>query len=170
MLLLGLEEDLTKIGAVNKRVAHGAGLVFLSLVVGRSDGRLRGHVAQRKGMALQTKQIDLTHSQQTRVGRAVRSVATNATFGLYWQVLENERSLFFGMALETDLILGRAGTQLLRQEASVLVVAIRALHQSLVYPMPVGAAEFGLDLSVALVAKLWLPLHQQGPLPLGMVG
>src|SRR5690242_3161467 len=60
--LLGLEEDLTEIGAMYKRVAHGAGLVFLNLVVRRANGRLRGHIAHGQGVALQAQQVDLAHS------------------------------------------------------------------------------------------------------------
>src|SRR5689334_2342067 len=60
--LLGLEEDLTEIGAMDERVAHGAGLVFLSLVVRRANGRLRGHIAHGQGVTLQTQQVDLAHS------------------------------------------------------------------------------------------------------------
>jgi len=169
LLLLGLEEDLAEIGAVNKRMAHGAGLVFLGLVVGWTDGRLRGHVAHGQRVALQAEQVDLAHSQQARVGRAVWRVATGAAFRLYRQVLVNKRSFFLGMALEAHLVLGHARAQLLGQESSVLVVAIRALHQSLVNAMPVGAAEFGLDLGVALVTELWLLLHQQCLFRLGIV-
>jgi len=58
-----LEEREIDIGAVDRRVAHGASLVFLRLVMSRTDR------AQRwRRVTLQAEQVDLAHAQHARVG------------------------------------------------------------------------------------------------------
>src|SRR5579884_2369321 len=85
--LLRLEEDFAEVRSVDKRVAHGAGLVLLRLVMRRPDWRLRRHIAHRLCVALEAKQVHLAHAHQPWVGRTMRSVAARATFRLYRQVL-----------------------------------------------------------------------------------
>src|SRR5437660_12168398 len=111
-------------------MAQRAGRVFLALVVKRRNRR-RTRIL-RQGMAFEAEQVDLGTLQQARIGRAVGRVAGLAAFGLDRFVLKGERSSLFRVTLEADLILRGRGPQLLAQETAMLVVAVRALHQSLV--------------------------------------
>src|SRR5579864_746433 len=112
-------------------------------------------------MAFQAQQVDLRPLEQARIGRTVRRVAGDAAFRLHRFVLESEWACLVSMALEANLVLGGGGTQLLGQEAAVLVMTIGALHQPLVDAMPEGTGKVLLDLGVAAVAKLRLLLDQQ---------
>jgi hypothetical protein len=155
---------------MNKGVAHSASLVLLCLIMRRPNWRLRWNITHRLGVALEAKQIHLADLQQPRVRRTVRHMTTGAAFGFDWQVLEYERPLLVPMALEADLILFGASSQLLGQEPAVLVVAVTALNQTLLDPVAEWPIEFGSYLGVALVAQLGLLFDEQRLLNLGFVG
>ena len=74
------------------------------------------------------------------------------------------------MAFETDLVLSRSSPQLLRQESTMLVVTIRASHQSLLYAMAERTIEILFDICMASVAKLGLLVDQQELAFLRVVG
>jgi len=82
---------------VDVGVASGTCLVLLRKIV-----RWAGRALNRGGMALQAKQVDLTHPQKSRIGGAVWRVTTTAAFGLDRQMLEYEGALFFAVALVAD--------------------------------------------------------------------
>jgi hypothetical protein len=65
------------------------------------------------------------------------------------------------MALEADGVLRGSGTQLTRQESTVWIVAIAALHEPFVNTMMKSARELLLGFEMAAVAKLWLLLLHQ---------
>jgi hypothetical protein len=165
---LRCEEHATGVGAVDRSVAHRARLVFLRLVMERRHRGDRG--IHGEGVALQAKQVDLAALEQSRVRRAVRDVAGDAALDLHGGVLVHERSGLIRVAFEANGVLRGGGAQLPREEASVRVVTIRALHQALVHTVMEGAAELLLDFDVAAIAELGLGhAHQELGL-LRMVG
>src|SRR5208282_1839149 len=167
LLPLRLEEKCVGVGAVDRRVAQGAGLILLRLVV---EARHRGRPeVQSQGMALQAEDVHLAALQQPRIRRAVGHVASNAALDLHDFMLVDERTSLVRMALETDRILRGARAQLVSQEAAVGIVAIRAADQSLVHPVVKGATELLFDLDVAAVTKLRLLFPHQEFRLLGMV-
>jgi hypothetical protein len=107
---------------MNRAVAHGARLIFLRLVVCRPD-----RPQTRKAMALQAQQIDLAHAQETRIRRAMRSMATGAAFGFDRHVLVHERALLVGMALVANRFSTLRGAHLAQSGRAVHVVAVAAL-------------------------------------------
>lgn len=134
-------------------MAGRAGLVFLVLVVRRTDGWLGSDIALRQRVALQAQEIDLTDLEQPRICGSVRRVAGRTAFRLDGYVLINERSALLGVTLEADLVLFRAGAQLVSDEAAVLVVAVGTLDQSLIHAVAVGTPELGAHLVVTLIAQ-----------------
>src|ERR1700760_855500 len=83
----------------------------------------------------------------------MRGVTRDASFRLYRDVDVDERTPLLNVALIADLVLRRRGPELLGQETSVLVVTIRALHQTFVHPVAVRTAELRARFRVAGVAK-----------------
>ncbi len=75
-------------------------------------------------------------------------------------MLEHEGSLLIHVTLETDGVLRRRRAQLLGQKAAMLIVAIRALNQFLVYSVVKRLIEVGPRLKVTRVAQTRLALHE----------
>ncbi len=96
-----------------------------------------------------------------RIRPTVHQMAGFAAIHLHRRVLVNKRPLLVDMALEADLVLCGRGPQLVRFHGSMRVVAIGALHQTLVHAMVEGHVEFGLLRQVTRVAKLRLRLDEQ---------
>src|ERR1041385_4264361 len=78
-------------------MAHGARLVLGCLVMRGAVRALR-----RKCMALEAQEIDLVHSQETRVRGAMGRMATGAAFRFYRHMLVHKRSARIGMALHAS--------------------------------------------------------------------
>ena len=139
---------------MNRRVAQGAGLILLRLIVEAWSwrrpwpGRIR-----REGMALQAQQVHLGALQQARIRRAVRRMARGAAFDLHRFVLVDERPGLVRVALEAHQILRARRAQLPRQESTVRIVAIVALHESFVHAMVECPVELLLYLLMAAVAE-----------------
>jgi hypothetical protein len=83
-------------------------------------------------------------------------------------MFENERPLLIGMALEADHIARGRSTNLADlvprfpiSTRTMLIVAIRALNQPLIYAMTKRHIELGFLLCVTRIAKLRLSLHEQ---------
>ena len=150
---LVLEEDLAGIRAVNINVATGTGLIFRRLIVRRTLGGLGWHTTQRQRMALQAKNIDLAHSQQTWISGTVGHMTTCAALRFYRQVLIYEWTFGIRMTLEANLILRPAGSQLLRQKTAMRIVTVVATYQFLVHPMAIRAGEFSLFFRMTPVAQ-----------------
>src|ERR1700757_4323784 len=131
-----LQERPIGVRTVNGRMAHGAGLILLRLVVRRP-----ARACRRKTVALQAGEVHLADPQKARIGGTVRRVATAAPFGLHRQMLVGERSLFVGMAFEADRIPGRRGPRLAYSARAVGAVAVAALDQPLVHPVVVRLAK-----------------------------
>src|SRR5581483_2633477 len=136
-------------------------LILLGLIVPWSDRWLRGHVTQRQRMTLQAELIDLANLQQSRIRRAMRKMATAATFGFYGQMLEDKRPLFLAVALVADLVLLGAGAQLSGAGSAVRVMAIVAFDKPLIHTVAERAIELGASFGVALITELRLLCYQQ---------
>ena len=104
-------------------VAHGAGLIFLRLIV-RGPGRSLG----RESVALQAEQIDLAHAQQPRVGRTVGSVAAAAALGLHRHMLIDEGPLLVGVALVANRVATGQRPHLPDGSGAVHVMTVTALN------------------------------------------
>ena len=106
---LRFEKDLAKIRAVNECVTHGACLIFLGLIVCRSDGRLRRNTTQRQRVTLKTELVYLADLEKVRIRRAMRKMTTLAALGLHRHMFKNKWALFIAVAPDADLVLFRAG-------------------------------------------------------------
>ena len=86
----------------------------------------------------------------------MRDMTGGATLNLHWFMLENERSLFVGVAGVANSILSCRSAHLLRSSRAMHVVTIGTLNQPFVDTMMKGHLELGLLLQMAGVAKLRL--------------
>jgi len=92
----------------------------------------------------------------------MRRVAPAASLLLYRHMLKAERPHLFGVALRAYFHSTIGFPQLMVMEAAMRIVAIAALDQPNIHPMPVGSRKLSLLLCVAAIAKLRLLLHQHG--------
>jgi len=153
------EEERIEIRAVNLRVAQGARLILLCLVMEswqRWDGSIYG-----EGVALKTKEVDLATLEKSGIGRAVWRVASHATFHLHCLVLMDKWPGLVHMALEAHQILRGCRTQLTRLVRPVGIMAIAAAYQTLVDTVVERTGELLLRLQMAAIAKLRLLLAHQ---------
>lgn len=149
---------------MNGGMAHGASLVLRRQVVGRPNRTLG-----RNGVALQAEQVDLAHPKKTRVIGAVRSMATDATFGFYRHVLKGEGAVLVHVALVAGSISVRDRPRLAGRAAAVHVMTVGTAHETLIHAVMVGPGELGLLSCVALVTELGLIGDQQRLFLFGMV-
>ena len=120
-------------------------------------------------MAGQAEQADVAVLQHVRIRAPVRDMAGCATFRLHRRVFEYEGSLLIRVALETDEIAGRGGSDLPRQAIRglpgsarpMLVVAVGTLNQALIHTMAKRHVELRFLLQVTRIAKVGLRLDQQ---------
>src|SRR6266702_2539498 len=103
-------------------------------------------------MALQAKSVDVAHIQQTRIRRAVRRVARDASLSLDYRMLIREGSRILRVALGADRVLVSGGLQVLVLERAVRVVAIAAFDQTLIHSVVERLRERRLHIRVARVA------------------
>ena len=139
---------------MNGGVAHRAGLILLRLVV--ECGSCRRPGVRGKRVALEAQQVYLRALQQARIRGAVRHVARGATLDFHGFMFVNERPGLFRVAGETNQVLRTRGAQLPRLEPAVLIVAVRALHQSFVHAVMEGPVELLFLVEVTGVAKIRL--------------
>src|SRR5215831_6403323 len=115
---------------MDRRVTHSACLILLCLIVERwNSWRCR---IDREGVAFEAEQIDVRATEQTRVRRTVRRVASHASFGLHRHVLERERTSFICVAGKANLVLCGGGAKLTSQETTMRVVTVAAIHQTFI--------------------------------------
>jgi len=81
-------------------------------------------------VALQAKDIQVARLEKMRIGRAMRRMARFAAFCLAPWMFEDEWSLLVHVARVADGVSRRSRAQLLADESSVRVMAIRALYQA----------------------------------------
>src|SRR5271169_6757708 len=91
----------------------------------------------------------------------MRCMACRTTFDLDYFMLIHIRSRFVRVAGEANQVLRCRGPQLPRLESAMLIVAIRALHQTFVHAMMEGPVELLLLVQVAAVAQIRLFRFQQ---------
>ena len=99
----------------------------------------------------------------------MRRVATAAALGLHRYMLVDERALLVDVALVADEIAAGEGLQLTDGSRPMRVVAVVALHQTLVDPVVIGFGKICFGRGMASVAQLRLLLNQQMLLFLGVM-
>ena len=92
----------------------------------------------------------------------MRRVTGYAAFGLDRSVFKSKRPGFVRVAIEAELILRVGGSQLMRKESAVRVVAIAAGYKPFIHFVMEWLGEIRFDVKMAGVAKLWF-LHLQQP-------
>ena len=112
-------------------------------------------------MALVAQLVDVGNIQQAGVLRAVRSMATQASFRLDRWMLIHEGPAIFHVALGADGILVGGGPDVVVAKRPVNVVAVRALDQAFVHLVMERHVERRLHVGVALEAELRLRGLQQ---------
>ncbi len=150
---------------MNGAVTHRARLVLLRQIVGSTSRSL-----SRNRVALQAQQAGVAEPQQARVGGTVRRMTTRTALGLDREVLEHEAPLLLGMALGTGHIAISRTAHIPKSAGAMEIVAICALHKTLVHPMVEGFGELRLGRRMTLVAELRLAPREQAMLSLAWCG
>ena len=112
-------------------------------------------------MALQAQQVDLAHSQETRVRGAMGCMATGAAFRFHRYMLVHKRSACIGMALDASGISAGQSLDLAERGSTVNVVAVAAMNQSFIYAMVIRPGKLSSGRGVARVALRGLFLNEQ---------
>ena len=113
----------------------------------------------RSGVALQAELALLASFQQVEVDRAVRRVADSASFHQHSSVLICKWPFLFRVA--GGAYFGPDAPQVPSRQRAVSIVAIGALDQALIDPMPDWKLKLRLDIPVAGITELRLFLAQQ---------
>lgn len=139
-------------------MAGGARDVLRRLVVDWADWRdcVREGGRIRLRMALQAERVHIADVQQARVGRAVRRVAAHAAFRLHDRVLIGKRAGRLAVALRANGILVGGRTKILAVKRAVRIVAVAAGDEAFLDAVMKGLRKRGLNVGVALEAKLRL--------------
>ena len=149
------EEHRTRSRAVNLHVAGGAVGVLRVLVVLR-PGRFRRADVVSQAVASQAKLIDRAQAQQTRIRRAVRRVASRASFSLYRRMFVSEWTLFVGVALDATCVGAGCEPGLLQLKSAMRIMAIAALYGAFKNFVMERLGEVRFDFAMTAHAKLWL--------------
>ena len=88
-------------------------------------------------------------------------VTTATSFRLHRYMLINKRSLFVGMALDTNRVPTRHGPDLAEGGCAVDVVAVAALDETFVYAMMIWLREIGFGGDMTSIAELGLCLSEK---------
>jgi len=141
---------------VNGGVTHCASLILGCLVMRWPIGSLRG-----ERVALQAQQIHLADPEQTRVCRAMGSVATAAALRFYRHMLVYKWSSGIGVALGAGGVSAGQSFHLPQRGGAMRVMAVTALNQALIDSVVIGLGKIGLGRRMAAVALFRLFLNQQ---------
>jgi hypothetical protein len=163
--ILSLEKDIAEVGPVNLRMAHRAGLVLRRLIVDWSAWSLSGEC-----VALQTEHVHQANLEQARIGGTVGRMTTAAAFGFHGHMLVNEGPLLVDVALVADGITAREVLDLPQCSRSMRIMAVVALHQTLIDPVMIRFGKIRFGLGMASVTQLWLILDEKVLFFLGMMG
>ena len=144
---------------MNCRVTQNARLEQARLVVERRSSRRS--TKARRGVALQTEQVDVAQFQHVRIWPAVHQMAGLATIDLYRLVFEYKRSLLVRVALETDRVLRRGSPHLMGPRSPVRIVTVGTPNKAFVYSMVERHIELSFLCEMARVAKLGLRFCEQ---------
>ena len=99
----------------------------------------------------------------------MRRMATAAALGFHRCMFVDKRPLLVDMALRANRIPARDVLQLPYGSRSMRVMAVGALHQTLVHPVVKGFSKVRLGRGVASVTQLGLALHQEVLFLLGVM-
>lgn len=153
-----------------------AGGAVLEAGVGHVVGRsLRGHARALASevagtvVTFQAQGEDDWAAEQPGIGRSVRRVAGLAAFHTDNGMLEGEGSALLGVALEAGFFVCESLVYHARtgghppggSERAVRVMAIRAGHGALVYPVLKGHRELGANIAMTGVAEFGLFVREQ---------
>ena len=141
------------------RVAGRAVGVLRVLVVLR-PGRLRRADVVSQAVASQAKLIDRAEAQQTRIRRAVRRVASRASFSLYRRMFVSEWTLFVGVAFDASCVRTSRESGLLQLKSAMRIMAIAALYRAFKNFVMERLREVRFDFAMTAHAKLWLAQFQ----------
>ena len=112
-------------------------------------------------MTAETQEVDVVHLQQPRIRRTMRRVARQARLiGLYRRMLKDEGPHRVGVALGADSELSGGSANLMPGLRAVRIVAVAALDESHLDPMPVGSVELGLLRGMTAEAQILLGFDQ----------
>ncbi len=145
---------------MNLRVTHGAGLILRRLIV-YGPAWTTGCQLARESVALQTKHVHRHHVEQLWIGGAVGRVATGAALGLHRHMFVDKGTLLIDMALVANGVAAREAPQLPDSSRTMRVVAVHALHQTLVDTVVIWFGEICLGRGVASVTQLGLFLDEE---------
>ena len=112
-------------------------------------------------MALQAQQIDLAHSQESRIGRAMGGVATGAAFGFYRHMLVHKRPSRIGVALNASSIAAGQRLDLAQSGGPVNVMTVTAVNQPFIHAVVIRPGKISLSRGVARIALRGLFLDEQ---------
>ena len=121
-------------------------------------------------MALQARQIHVADPQKPRICRSVWRVTTPAAFGLYRNMLVNERPSLISVTLKTNRITVGHGAHLSQGPGTVDIVAVAALDKSFVDPVAVRLGKICLGGRVTAVTQSRLLFDEQKLFCLGVMG
>lgn len=144
---------------MNLAVAQRARLEERLLAVERRSTR-GSRTARHVRVALETKQVHVADPQHVDICSPMGGVARRAALDFHRFMFVYEWPLFVGMTLETDLILGRSGSQLLWPYRSVRVMAVRALDQAFIHAMMKRHGKLRLLLLMACVTERGFSLDE----------
>ena len=114
-----------------------------------------------KGMALQAQQIDLAHSQETRIRGTMGRVASGAAFCLDRNMFVYERTAGIGVTLRASRISVGLGLDLTKRGGAVNIVAVTAMNESFIDAMVIGPGKLSLCSCMARIALRGLFLNEQ---------
>ena len=150
---LSTEKHRTRPRAVDLRVA-GRAVGVLRVLIMLRPGRFRRTDVVSQAVASQAKLIDRAEAQQTRIRRAMRRVASRASFSLYRRMFVSEWTLFVSVALDATCV--RAGREpgLLQLKSAMRIMTITATDRAFENFVVEGRIELRLNFAVATQAKL----------------
>jgi hypothetical protein len=137
---------------VNSRVAQNAGRELRRLIMeGRHGHRYGG--GQDRRVAFEADLVHLWTAQQVWVGRAVRIMTSRASLFFDRRMLEDKWSGRIHVALRANQSLPGSGSQIVRRERPMRIMAIRTGHESFVDAVVLGLRKIYFDVAMAPIAQ-----------------
>jgi len=159
-LALLLKKDIAEVGPMNLRVTHGAGLVLRRLIV--NGGRLaRQPSTWSRKCGTAGRACYRHHLEELRIGGTVEACGNCCNLSLHRHVLIDVRSLLVDVTLVANGVTTGQAAPIALPSLCHGVVAVRALHQTLVDAVVIRLGKVCFGGCVASVTQLRLGLHQQ---------
>lgn len=112
--------------------------------------------SMRRAVAGQAKLANPARDQKARISRAMRCMAGNTAFGLYWRVFVNKWPLLIGVTLNTSSVCTCRQPRLFEFETAVGIVTVAAAHGTFEDFVMKRQVKLVLDLRMAANAQLRL--------------